>query len=151
MSELEIDDATGRRMWHAARGPGHRCPDAMELAAYADRRADAATTDAVELSLAGCREVVCLCLAAVASARQPMIEPVPAATLAAARGLVAEQPARRVWRVAQWSAAAAAVVLAAQVGFSLGMSTASYRTTVAQVDESGSASDWVTLGSSSDL
>lgn len=151
MRDQEIDDATGRLLWRRAGGPSPGCPEAMDLAAYADRRADAATTDAVELALAGCREATCLCLAAVAAARQPMIEPVPAASLAAARALVAEPPARRVWRVAQWAAAAAAVVLAAQIGFGLGMSTAGYRSTVAQVEDAGSASDWVAFGGSADL
>jgi len=146
-----IDDDFGRRMWRGARGHGAGCPDAMDLAAYADRRADAATADRVEAALADCRESVCLCLAAVAAARQPAIEPVPAASLAAARALVAERPARRAWRVAQWAAAAAAVVLAAQLGFNLGMSTAGYASTVSQLDEAGSASDWVALGGGADL
>jgi hypothetical protein len=130
----EVDDTEGRRMWARAARPATGCPDEVALAAYVDRRADTATVDAVEGMLADCREARCLCLAAVAAARQPAIEPVPLAAIAAARALVTERPAQRVWRIGQWAAAAAGILIAAQIGFSLGMSTASYRD-VAAFDE----------------
>lgn len=151
MSE-DMDDVAGRALWRAGRPSAPAgCPDASDLAAYADRRADEATGDAVEAALADCREAACLCLAAVAAARRPAIEPVPAATLLAARALVRERPARRVWRVAQWAAAAAAVTIAAQIGFSLGMSTAGYGEVMAQEADAAAVIDWLGFTTSTDL
>jgi hypothetical protein len=147
MNDETIDDAAGRKMWARAAPPGAGCPDDLALAAYADNRADAATVDAVEGLLADCREARCLCLAAVAAARQPAIEPVPLNAVVAARALVTETPVRRVWRVGQWAAAAAGILIAAQIGFSLGVSTESYRD-LAQFDET---TEWAGLASVAEL
>ena len=147
MNDETIGDAAGRRMWaHTAR-PGGGCPDDLALAAYADNRADAATVDTVEGLLADCREARCLCLAAVSAARQPAIEPVPLAAIVAARALVTRKPVHQVWRVGQWAAAAAGILIAAQIGFSLGVSTESYRD-LAQFDD---AIEWASLSAVADL
>jgi len=151
MSE-DIDDVAGRALWRAGRRSASAgCPDVNHLAAYVDRRADEATGDAVEAALADCREATCLCLAAVAAARRPAIEAVPAATMLAARALVRERPSQRAWRVAQWAAAAAAVTIAAQIGFSLGMSTAGYGDVMAQEVEVATVTDWLGFNTNADL
>jgi len=154
----EIDDGIGRALWAAAgqRQAGGRpraagCPEAMALAAYIDRRAPPSTVETVEAQLADCRETACLCLAALAAARQPAIEPVSPAALALARALVAASPAQRVWRAAQWIAAAAMVVFAAGLGFDLGVSTAGYREHLVQVEDTTATAGWVDLGVASDL
>lgn len=149
MSDAPIDDAEGRVIW-ASFGRAHAgCPDDLQLAAYADRRADAATAERVEAHLAACRETSCLCLAAVAAARQPAIEPVPLMAVIAAQNLVRERPIRRVWRASQWAAAAAAVVLAAQLGFNLGVSTAAFER--GETEEVAVATDWTGLPIAGDL
>ena len=152
MSEQPIDDAEGRVIWASfRRAPRAGCPDDLALAAYADRRADTATVETVEAHLASCREASCLCLAAVAAARLPAIEPVPLAAVAAAQELVRERPLRRVWRVSQWAAAAAAVVFAAQLGFNLGVSASAFDRSQTETEEVALATDWTGLPIAGDL
>jgi hypothetical protein len=151
MTDEPIDDAEGRVIWSSFGRARAGCPDDLALAAYADRRADATTAEQVEAHLADCREASCLCLAAVAAARQPAIEPVPLAAVIAAQNLVREQPIRRVWRVSQWAAAAAAVVLAAQLGFNLGMSAAAFDRGQPDTEEVAIATDWTGLPIAGDL
>lgn len=152
MSDEPIDDAEGRVIWANFGRPARAgCPDDLALAAYADRRADTATVEAVETHLADCRAADCLCLAAVAAARLPAIEPVPLAAVVAAQALVTERPFRRVWRVSQWAAAAAAVVLAAQVGFNLGISAAAFERGQGEIEEVAVATDWTGLPIAGDL
>ena len=150
MSAFEIDDAVGRRLWSGLPRPPLGCPGELPLASYADRRADPDTEAAVEAALAGCRETTCLCLEAVAAARQPGIEPVRPEIVAAAQALVAPQPLRRVGVMARWAAAAAAVLLAAQLGFNLGMATAGYADAPGQGEESA-VSTWADWSASADL
>lgn len=152
MSDEPIDDVEGRMIWAGFNRPARAgCPDDLALAAYADRRADATTTEAVEAKLADCREANCLCLAAVSLARQPAIEPVPLAAIAAAQRLVLESPVRKMWRASQWAAAAAAVVLAAQLGFNLGVSASAFERSQADTEEIVVATDWTGLPVAGDL
>ena len=144
MTEFDPDDAAGRRLWAGAPRPPIGCPDDMALAAYIDRRADAGLEARVEDALANCRETSCLCLAVLAAALQPTLEPVRPEAVAAARALVAPRPLQRVGRLAQWAAAAAAVVLAAQLGFNLGMASATSGVQAQSEDASVSWADWST-------
>jgi len=111
------------RRYAARRAKGQApgaCPDARDLAAYHDGRADKALTERIEAHLARCDD----CLAALIDARELDAAPAmlaPPRVIARARALVpAVRPSR--WRSAvRWATGATAAVVIGYLGFAAGV------------------------------
>lgn len=137
MSDAERQDEQDRELWRrvkaqppASAAPGQACLDPLELAAYVDGRADQPARDRAEAHLAGCQ----VCLQALADVRELLAAPAmlaPRHVVERAKALVAPQRldvsahprTGRLWRVAQWAAAAVAAVAVSYAGFEAGSAT----------------------------
>ena len=133
MDPRDQQDAEDRRLWGAARrgartaGP---CPDANDLAAWLDGRADQAAAERIESHLAVCPA----CVQAIGELRQlsqggAMF--VPPQVLARAKALVPARGRSGVWlRAGRWAAAAAAAAVVSLAGWQAGSATVHARRTV---------------------
>lgn len=96
------------------------CPEAAELAAYADGRLAAAEAERAEIHLAACPR----CLDALMDVRalaSGASEAAPASVVAAAKEIVAGRARRSAWRaIAGWAAVAAAAVAVGAAGLGAG-------------------------------
>ena len=137
MSDAERQDEQDRELWRRVKkapphdaAPAGACIDPLELASYVDGRADQVARDRVEAHLAGCEA----CLEALADVRELLEAPAmlaPRHVVEQAKALAAParldvsarpQP-RRLWRAAQWAAAAVAAVAVSYAGFQAGSAT----------------------------
>ncbi|MDD5555815.1 MAG: zf-HC2 domain-containing protein [bacterium] len=137
---MSPDRSDDRRLWERAREAGappggSPCPEAMDLAAWADGRAGRALEEAVDAHLARCpacleslREVRALAREGTAAApaavraRAKALVPEPAGTVSPFRILLERLSARTA---AGWAAAAVLVATACAAGYRMGQGPAS--------------------------